>query len=758
MDTSYIAIIAVLFVLAISDLVVGVANDAVNFLNGAIGAKVSKGWVIMVVASLGVFVGATFSSGMMEIARTGIFNPERFVFADIMVIFVAVMLADVLLLDLFNSLGLPTSTTVSIVFELLGAAVVVASIVIWQNPETAGNLGQYINTNKALGIISGILLSVVIAFSVGAVLMFFSRILFSFRYKQNLKYFGGMFGGLAISAITYFIILKGLKGASFISPEVYSSIKSHTGMIMAYSFVGWTLILQILFALFRIDPTKVVVMAGTFALAMAFAGNDLVNFIGVPIAGFDAFVHYTDSGVAETQYTMEILREAVQTPTWMLLVAGGVMVITLWTSRKAKAVIATSVNLSRQDEGAERFSSSAFSRLLVRSSMNMSNFFSKITPKPVENWIENRFKPYVDEDLDVPENEKPAFDMIRGAVNLTVASALIALGTSMKLPLSTTYVTFMVAMGASLADRAWGRDSAVYRITGVFTVISGWFITALAAFTMAFVIGGFIYLTKPVGLFIVLLFVGWSVFKSFRKTKKAQIEEDLEEQKLEKQQHDASQQWVDNINESVKSSLIKISKIYFVTINGLIEEDRKTLKSIRQDSDEFNHQIKSMKNDVYKVIRNLNKVSVESGHFYVQTVDYMREAAHSLRYITNPVYDHVNNNHKPVTEQQRQELVEISEKMSEFYNLALHLIVENKHYKTKEVVNLLSEILDQINVARKAQIKRIKGGHVNTRNSILYLTILQETKNMILQVGNMLKSLRDFVTQTQNILQSKPEM
>jgi Na+/phosphate symporter len=352
--------------------------------------------------------------------------------------------------------------------------------------------------------------------------------------------------------------------------------------------------------------------------------------------------------------------------------------------------------------------------------------------------------------LDVPEDEKPAFDMIRGAVNLTVASALIAIGTSMKLPLSTTYVTFMVAMGASLADRAWGRDSAVYRITGVFTVISGWFITALAAFTMAFLIGGFIYLTKPVGLFIVVFLVGLSVYKSFMRTKREQVEQQAEIDLLKSEQNNTTQEWVDASNEAVKSALIKLSKIYFVSINGLIEEDRKTLKSIGQDTDDFNLKIKAMKSDMYKVIRNLNKVSVESGQYYVQIIDYMREAAHSLRFITEPVFDHVNNNHKPITEQQHQELTEISEKMSEFFNLSLHLIIENDHYRTKEVVTRISEIQETINKARRAQIKRIKSGNVNTRNSVLYLTILQETKSMILHVGNMLKSLRDFVQHTQN--------
>ncbi|MDY0280800.1 MAG: inorganic phosphate transporter [Salinivirgaceae bacterium] len=749
MDTYYIIVVAVLFILAISDLVVGVANDAVNFLNAAIGAKVARGWVIMVIASLGVFIGATFSSGMMEVARKGIFNPEMYVFADIMVIFVAVMLADILLLDLFNSLGLPTSTTVSIVFELLGAAIVVALIVIWQNPETQSTLGDFINTNKALGIISGILISVVIAFSVGTIIMYISRLLFSFRYKKNLKYFGGIFGGLAITAITYFMLIKGIDGASFISSEQMDYIKNNSKTILLWSLLGWTILLQLLNFFFKIDSTKIIVLVGTFSLAMAFAGNDLVNFIGVPIAGLDAFVHFSQSGVADTDYTMEILHQAVKTPTWMLLIAGGIMVVTLWTSKKAKAVLATSVNLSRQDEGIERFSSTAFSRMLVRSTMNINSFFDKITPNFVAKWIESRFKPYVEEELDVPEGEKPAFDMIRAAVNLTVASTLIAMGTSLKLPLSTTYVTFMVAMGASLADRAWGRDSAVYRITGVFAVISGWFVTALAAFTMAFLIGGFVYLTKPYGLFIMLGLVAISVYKSFKRTKKNDDEQKIE-LAIEKQHHiGAIRHWVDNSNESVKSNLIQISKIYFVTINGLIEEDRKALKSITQDAYDFNEHSKKLKNDMFKVIRNLNKVSEESSQYYVQILDYMREAAHSIRSITEPILEHVNNNHKPIKEQQRLELIEISEKMSEFFNLALHLIVENNQFKTKEVTSIISEIIEQINKSRRAQIKRIKSGDVNTRNSILYLIILQESKSMILHLGNMLKSLRDFMTHAQ---------
>ena len=623
-------------------------------------------------------------------------------------------------------------------------------IILNRNPELDATVGHFINSNKALGIIAGILLSVVIAFTVGSIIMFLSRLLFSYQYKRNLKYFSGFFGGLAVSAITYFIILKGLKGASFISPENYQYIKNNSTTVLLYSFIGWTTLFQLLYMLFKIDPTKIVVLIGTFALAMAFAGNDLVNFIGVPIAGYDSFLSFSASGMADTEFNMGILRQAVKTPTWMLLTAGGIMVITLWTSKKAKAVIATSIDLSRQDEGSERFGSTRFSRLLVRASVNMSNSISKIIPVKTQHWIESRFVTNETEESEVQAKDKPAFDMIRAAVSLTVASALIAIGTSLKLPLSTTYVSFMVAMGASLSDRAWGRDSAVYRITGVFAVISGWFVTALAAFTLAFLIGGFIYLTKPVGLFVVLFLVGLSVYKSYKRTKRNENEQVEENISNIKKISETTTHWIEASNDSVNSALIRISKIYFVTINGLIEEDRKSLKSINQDNEEFNQHIKSLKNDMYKVIRNLNKVSIESGQYYVQILDYMREAAHSLRFISEPVYDHVNNNHKPITEQQKIELTELSEKMSEFFNLALNLLVENDHYKTKIVVSSISEILEQVNHSRRSQIKRIKTGNVNTRNSVLYLTILQETKSMILHVGNMLKSLRDFAAHTKD--------
>ncbi|MBN2263541.1 MAG: inorganic phosphate transporter, partial [Prolixibacteraceae bacterium] len=480
MSEIYIILVVVLFALAISDLVVGVANDAVNFLSSAIGAKAAPKWLIFGVASLGVLFGATFSSGMMEVARSGIFNPHMFVFSEIIVIFLAVMITDVILLDTFNSLRMPTSTTVSIVFELLGSAVAVAMVKLGTSEAAGLSLGNYINSEKALAIISGILISVFIAFTVGAFIQWITRLIFSFRYEKTFKYIGSIYGGLAFAVITYFMIIKGAKGASFITEEMSAYMKSHLLGIMAVSFVGWTLLLQLLQWLFKVNILKIVVLAGTFALAMAFAGNDLVNFIGVPLAGFESFKMWSAAEIAPDLFTMEGLAGKVKTPTYMLLIAGAVMVVTLITSRKARNVIQTSVDLSRQTEGVERFGSSALSRMLVRASVQISQFSDKYLPNSVNRFVEKQFAP-APVNQAIPVADRPAFDMLRAASNLIVASILISIGTSFKLPLSTTYVTFLVAMGTSLADKAWGRESAVYRISGVFAVIGGWFLTALIA-------------------------------------------------------------------------------------------------------------------------------------------------------------------------------------------------------------------------------------------------------------------------------------
>src|SRR6056297_1522927 len=551
MDYIYLIFVIVLFALAISDLIVGVSNDAVNFLNSAIGAKAAPGYIIMIVASLGVLVGATFSSGMMEVARKGIFNPQMFNFAEIMTIFLAVMITDVILLDLFNTIGLPTSTTVSIVFELLGASVALAVVKVAMS-DNSSQIGDYINSASALAIIGGILLSIVFAFLIGSVVQYVSRLIFSFRYRRNLKWAGSAFGGLAISAILYFIVIKGMKGATYIPEHILHYVKTHAFTIIGLSFVGWTFILQLFYLLFKTNAPRVVVIVGTFALAMAFAGNDLVNFIGVPLAGLASYKAWAASGMEASEYMMGVLAQPVQSGTLILLGAGAIMIATLWTSSKAKSVVATSVDLSRQDEGDERFGATKFSQFMVRSSVNFSETLNRIVPKKVRVAVESRFQhPNESED---PGN--PAFDMIRAAVNLSVASILIAIATSLKLPLSTTYVTFMVAMGASLADRAWGRDSAVYRITGVFTVISGWFMTAIVAFSAAFLVALFLNYTSIVGIVIMVGIAAIFIIKTHAAHKSSEARKKERATENEQEFIDETGKYLDRSNNAVKTAMI----------------------------------------------------------------------------------------------------------------------------------------------------------------------------------------------------------
>ncbi|HET8830161.1 MAG TPA: inorganic phosphate transporter [Pelobium sp.] len=486
MEQIYIVMLIALGILAVIDLMVGVSNDAVNFLNSAIGSKAISFRITMIVASFGVLVGAMFSGGMMEIARSGIFVPSMFSFNDVMIIFLAVMVADIVLLDVFNSLGLPTSTTVSIIFELLGAAVCLALYKIVTTDDTFDNLGSYINTAKASAIVYSILLSVILSFSIGSFVQYISRLVFTFHYEKKLKYFGAIFGGTAITAITFFILIKGLKGVSFISKAQFAWINEHQFWILALSFVVFVLLSQALISFFKINILRVIILIGTFALALAFAGNDLVNFIGVPIAAFNSYEIFAGSGVSGDVFMMgELANDDIVAPFYFLLLAGVVMVITLWTSKKARSVIETGVNLSRQGDGVEKFSPTSISRAIVRLAVYIGDGINYFLPKRLQIKIDRRFENV--KPIKKSEDE-PAFDMVRASVNLMVASILISIGTSMKLPLSTTYVTFMVAMGTSFADRAWDRESAVYRIAGVFKVIGGWFFTAIIAFMMALVV------------------------------------------------------------------------------------------------------------------------------------------------------------------------------------------------------------------------------------------------------------------------------
>ena len=744
MENIYLILVVVLFVLAISDLVVGVSNDAVNFLNSAIGAKAAPFKIIMAVAALGVFIGATFSSGMMEVARKSMFNPEHFYFQEIMIIFLAVMITDVVLLDLFNTFGMPTSTTVSIVFELLGAAVGVAIIKVMNDPSVS--MSQYINSAKALAIISGILISVVVSFTTGAIVQYLTRAVFSFRYQKRIKYLGSLWGGIAITAITYFILVKGANGASFMTAETKSWINSNSKLIIVYSLLGWTALLQIFHWLFKLNILKLTVLVGTFALAMAFAGNDLVNFIGVPLAGFDAYKAYMATpGATPANFLMGSLANPVKTETYILLIAGLVMVITLWTSKKAHRVVKTSVDLSRQGEGDERFGSSFFARSLVRGSIALSNSVSSVIPAPIKNYLNKQF-----EMPDEPVSKKadaPAFDMLRASVNLVVASILIASATSLKLPLSTTYVTFMVAMGTSLSDRAWGRDSAVYRITGVLSVIGGWFFTAFSAFTITLMValaisfGGFWAIGALLALAIFLL-VRTHLFakKSDSQAKASELEIEETEGEL------ASDRILEQCKGSVADVLQQVSGLYLKTLISFESEDRKQLKEATKEVEALNQQTKKMKTNIYRTVRKLQEESIDSGLYYVQVLDYLRETAHCLNYVTKPCWEHLDNNHKTFSDEQFYDINNLQVKVKGILQKSVNMIELDKYEQLPKLLEEQAKILEHLRLLRKTQLKRIKKEKSGTRISMLYLGILHETQNMMLHLVNLLKAQRDFAT------------
>jgi len=757
MENFYLILVVVLFALAISDLVVGVANDAVNFLNSAVGSKAAPKYLIFFMASLGVLIGAAFSNGMMEVARKGIFHPDMFFFSEIMIIFLAVMITDVIMLDTFNALGMPTSTTVSIVFELLGAAVAVAIIKIKMAGGSAFlELSQYINSEKALAIITGILVSIVIAFTVGAFVQFIARLIFSFNYRRPMKYFGAIYGGLAITAITYFILVKGISDSSFAEIKVTGDetisdwVNHNTVKVMLASFIGWAIIMQILNWLFNVKILKVVVLVGTFALAMAFAGNDLVNFIGVPLAGFSSFQDWIANGATNPDtFGMASLSGKVATPTYMLLISGLVMVITLITSKKARAVTETEVNLGRQSEGTEKFDSSIFGRIIVRSATRFNKNLTKIIPNPVLEIINTRFRP---SNYTVNDPDPPAFDKIRASVNLIVASILIALGTSLKLPLSTTYVTFMVAMGSSLSDRAWDRDSAVFRISGVVAVIGGWFLTAIIAFTGSALIALIISLG---GKLMIFVFIAIAIFMVLRthvlftsRSKKTLAEqEDLIDEK------DPFEVIITKSSKQIIKAIVSSNYIYSLGIEGFLNEDRNKMKLAEKASNDFSKRSKRNKEKVYSTVQALSVGKVDTGHFYVQMMNYKREMAHAMHFIIAPVISYSDNNHKPFNTDQNTEMVNLIVQIDNFFNFALHTVKENKFENIETLISDREKIFEVLEKLEKNQIKRIKNKEVNTRNSLLFFKINSETKNLLLHTINVIKSQRDFINNTRQALQ-----
>jgi phosphate/sulfate permease len=744
MEHVYLFFVVALLILAVADLSVGVGNDAVNFLNSSIGAKVAPFFVIMSIAALGVLVGSVFSSGMMEVARSGIFNPDKFFFSEIMIIFLAVMITDMILLDAFNTFGLQTSTTVSIVFELLGAAVAVALVKSLSAGDGMQAIGNYINSGRALAIISAILLSVVISFTVGTLVMFFARLLFTFKYQRRVPYLGAIWGGLSVSAIIYFLLLKGASGASFMTPEVLDWLAGNTWKLMIYSFIGLTIFFQLLFFAFKTNVLRIIILIGTFALAMAFASNDLVNFIGVPLAGLESYMLFiSDPSINPDTYTMESLLEPVQTPTIFLAIAGVIMIITLVFSKKSKSVTQTEIDLARQSEGYERFSASPLARNIMRMGLEINNFFLWIVPESVVRTLNKNFTKTNQKTKDTDASKMPYFDQVRASVNLVVASSLIALATSLKLPLSTTYVTFMVAMGTSLSDRAWGRESAVYRISGVITVIGGWFFTAFAAFTLAFLIALFISWGGVVAASIAIAGAFAIIVKTYQYHKKrARKREQYEEKEQMKWDNDSI---LKNCELNIKSTLVDTADLYAKINYYLITEDRKQMRASLKKIRSLNLKAKELKADAYKTVQKLRDDSVDSSHYYIQILDYLREIAHCVHYLAEPAYEHLDNHHPPLTREQTEDLNRLTLEVTELLNAIKTLMDSNDFDHINNIIIRQQQTLTFLQKLKKKQVKMIQAEEVGTRNSLLYFNMLAETKNLLLFTVNMLKAHRDFI-------------
>ncbi len=731
-----------LAVLAIVDLVVGVSNDAVNFLNSAIGSKAIKVRNIMIIASVGVFFGAITSSGMMEVARKGIFNPNMFMFQDIMFIFMAVMITDVLLLDIFNSLGMPTSTTVSIVFELLGAAVCISLLKISSNEtQSFSDIWNYINHEQATKIIFGILLSVVVAFSVGALVQFVSRLIYSFNFEKRPTYMSALFGGFAITAITYFIIIKGLKGTPYYK-SIGNLIEGNTLFIIAGSFVAWSLISQVLISFFKVNVLKFIIGVGTFSLAMAFSGNDLVNFVGVPIAAWNSYQAWQTSGVSADAFSMGILAEKVPSNVYLLLIAGVIMVATLWTSSKAQKVIKTGIDLSRQGEGHEKFQANPLSRIIVRSSMVVNFVIRRVSPPKALVFIDSKFQKPV---IELPKDktyEMPAFDLVRASVNLVVAGILISIATSLKLPLSTTYVTFMVAMGTSLADRAWGRESAVYRVAGVINVIGGWFLTAITAFLAAALVAyliSFSMVMIPILLLVVALLIGRNTL--IHKKKSKEVESKIHFKRAELITINGV---IEESADHIAGVATRVNKLFTNVVDDLATHDLNKLRKTDKHVGKLNDEIDELKDGVFYFIKSLDDTSVQASRFYILVLGYLQDVAQSISYISSASFKHVNNNHKNLKKDQLADLKHIDTTLSKLLD-DISVTFESRDFNKLEVIiNEKKQLLKNISSSIEKQVARIRTDEASPKNTTLYFSILLETQDLVSALMSLLETYEEF--------------
>lgn len=742
MDNIYLFMLIAITILAVADIVVGVSNDAINFLNSAIGSKAISMRTIMIVASLGIFIGAVFSSGMMEVARKGIFVPGQFYFDEIMYIFMAVMITDILLLDFFNTLGLPTSTTVSIVFNLLGAAVVMSLIKISGSDEhSIADLGNYINTSKAIEIITGILMSVFIAFTIGALVQWVSRMVFTFHYENKIKNFGALFGGFALAAITYFIFLKGLKGTPYYK-EMQGVIEGKEVIILIGSFVFWTLFS---FAFQKITNKSIliiVIAVGTFGLALAFSGNDLVNFIGVPMAAYHSYEAWVVSGTAAGEFSMGVLSKKVPAEPLLLFISGGIMVLTLWFSKKAKTVAETEIKLSSQADTSEKFEPNALSRAVVKGTSFLSFAIDSIVPKTIQDKISLSFEKPTESSSKAARADAPAFDMIRASVNLMVAGVLIAIATSMKLPLSTTYVTFMVAMGTSFADRAWGRESAVYRVAGVLNVIGGWFGTAIGAFVASGIVVFLINWNPMVMTPILLLVTAILLYRNYSSHKKS-TNKIIEEDSLTTSDISSVQGVIHESAKNISSVVKRGNKIYTNAIKGLAKQDSSLLKKNKKQVKKLADEVDSLRDNIFYFIKNLDESSVSASSFYINILGYLQDMTQSLEYISKTSHKHINNNHKNLKFSQVKELKEVDDAVELLFVDIKGAFDSRSFEQIGAILKSKKEVFDLVTSKISKQVARTRSEESSPKNTTLYFSLLLETKDLLTATMNLLQEYHD---------------
>ena len=741
MDIAYLLVVIFMFSLAILDLTVGVSNDAVNFLSSAVGSKAAKLNHVLLVAALGVFIGATFSSGMMDVARHGIFAPQYFSFSQVMCIYLAVVISDVFLLDLFNSLGLPTSTTVSMVFELLGAAFITALI---NSSTTTASFMEMLNTDKALTIIISIFLSVAIAFVFGLIVQWIARVIFTFHYRKNLSSKIGIFGGIAVTSIIYFMLIKGLKGSALVTDSARAYIDEHTVLILFIAFVFFTVLMQLLHWC-KVNVLKVVVLIGTFSLAFAFAGNDLVNFIGVTLAGFESFKDFTanGAGIAADNFMMDSLNGSAKTPVYFLIGAGAVMVFALWTSKKARKVLQTSINLSSQqnDEG-DIFGTSPIARNLVRATTKMVDGISRVTPQSVKDWVNKRFRP-------LEEREDVAFDLVRAAVNLVLAGLLIAIGTSLKLPLSTTYVTFMVGMGSSLSDRAWGRESAVYRVTGVVSVVGGWFITAGAAFIIAAFVASIMNYGGIPAMYVMIALVIYLLIRShIQYNKKKGSEKADEDMMVILRSEDQKEVWEklqSHAASTLTHSLAFSADTYKRLFESFAKDELRPLKSsLIKIVEEKAYLKKERRSETRGMQRIDQQLAFERSTWYHLCTNSCQQMLNTLTRIGEPMKEHADNSFSPLS---KSYIEEFSPYCRDVYNTLKDIsdIITSGNYEgSHEVSERAKDLKHALANLRKTQTMRLHQSSGSLRMDFVYLNLIQESHELLSEVRNLLRGGNKF--------------